>query len=59
VYHGQQLAGVLAAGTGGKLAAWVVDVAELVDTAVARPPVGNDVRAGLDVVGEEAAQGVR
>lgn len=53
---GQQLAGVVPAGASGPLAARLVGVAEVVDAAVAPPPVGDDVRPRLDVRGDEGVQ---
>src|SRR6266511_5924189 len=56
VHPGQHLVGILAAGTGRPLAAPVVDVAEPLQPAVARPPVGDDHRARLYVIGDEGVQ---
>ena len=42
MHGGQQLAGIFSAGAGGALAAPIVDVAELVQPAVALPRVGKD-----------------
>jgi hypothetical protein len=53
---GQQLAGVLAAGTGRALAAPLVRVAECVDPAVTLPGIGDDGGAGLDVLADEPVQ---
>jgi hypothetical protein len=49
VHRGQQLAGIVPAGAGGALAAPVVEVAQLLQPAVALPGVGDDPRARLDV----------
>src|SRR5512144_2163016 len=49
----EQVTGVHPASTCRTLAAWFVDVAELVDAAVALPAVGDDAGARLDVVGNE------
>lgn len=56
VHTGQQFARVLPERASGSLAAGVVDVAELVDAAVAGPTVGDHRGAGLDVVGDERVQ---
>ena len=47
---------LLAAGSGGALAAPVVDVVELVESAVALPDVGYHRRARFDVIRHEAVQ---
>jgi hypothetical protein len=56
VHPGQQLAGVLAAGAGGPLAAPDMGITQLGDPVVAHPGVGDHRRARLDVAGEEGAQ---
>ena len=56
VDSGEQLTGVLSAGASGPLAARLIGVAELVDTAVAGPAVGDHSRARLDVLGDEGVQ---
>lgn len=56
MHGGQQLTGVFAAGPGGALAAPVVDVAELVNAAVALPGIGDHGRARLHMVGDEGVQ---
>jgi hypothetical protein len=53
---GEQLARVLPAGACGPLAARLVDVAELVDAAVALPSVGDDSGTRLNVFGDEGVQ---
>ena len=59
----QQFVGIFAACASGSLAAWLVDVAESVESAVSRPAIGDDRRAWLDVVGDEgmkrASRGIR
>lgn len=49
----EQLTGVLPASASGTLTGGFVGVAELVDAAVAGPPVGDDPGAWLDVVGDD------
>ena len=56
VNGGQQLAGILAAGAGGALAALFMGVAEAVQPVIALPRVGDDAGARLDVAGDERAQ---
>ena len=53
---GQQLAGILAAGPGGPLAAPLVGIAEAIQPAVALPGVRDDPRARPDVTGDEGMQ---
>ena len=53
VHPRQQLPRILAAGLGGSLTARFAGVAELVDAGLALPTVGDDPRAGLDVIGDE------
>jgi len=53
---GEQLAGVGPGGACGPLALRLVDVAELVDTALALPAVGDDSAARLDVFDDEEVQ---
>jgi len=55
--HGrEQLGRILSAGLGGSLTAGMMDVAEVREPMIARPPVGNDRRTRLDVVGHEPVQ---
>ena len=56
VYGGKQLAGLLSAGSSRPLAAPVVDVAELLQSAIALPAVGYDRRARFDVIRYEPVQ---
>src|SRR6266568_1229585 len=56
VHGGQQLAGTVAAGPGGPLAAALVDVAEPGKPVVTHPGVGDHPRTVLDVPGDEGVQ---
>ena len=53
----QELAGVVPVGTCCSLAAWFVEVAALLEPDVARPGIGDDPRARLDVIGYEGHEG--
>jgi len=53
---GQQLAGVVAVGPGGTLAAPLEGVALARQAVVAVPAVGDDAAAGLDGAGHERVQ---
>ena len=55
-YTPGQLAGIVAAGGGGLLAAAIVEVAQLVDALITGPSVGDGRRADLDVIGDELMQ---
>ena len=48
MHRRKQLAGLLSAGPGGSLAASVVEVAELLQSAIALPAVGDARRAWFD-----------
>ena len=52
VHAWQQFGWVVATCSCGSLTAPVVDVAELVDLAVSLPAVGDQLRAGFDVIGD-------
>ena len=54
--RGEQFAGVLAPRASRPLTARLMDVAELVDAAVALPTVGDNPSARLDVLGHEGVQ---
>jgi hypothetical protein len=56
VHAGQQPAGVLPAGAGGPLAASFVEVAELADSGITLPAVGDDCGPRFNVAGDERVQ---
>jgi len=56
VHARQQPTDVLATHPCGALAAWLVEVAVLLDAAIALPAVGDHPRARLDVRGNERVQ---
>ena len=56
MHRWQERAGVLAAGSGRPLATSVMDIADLLEPAVARPAVGDHRRARLNVICHEGVQ---
>ncbi len=58
MHGGQQLVGIIAPSAGRALAAPIVLVAELSQSLISGPPVGDDRRARLDVIHHERVQGL-
>ena len=56
MHAGEQVQGLLAASSGRPLAPPVVNVAELLHSDVAHPPVGDDSRPRFHVVGHEGVE---